>query len=190
MSDLTFNFNLLFKLVIYVLLPTIALVLISRVLVVLCTKKIKENDPERYYHIVNSWLSIVAILITIALFVVTIIYAFYFVSAMKEKNLVSTHQVMYYLVFAFPVVPFIFLIYYIVGLLKFRKLRKAEDQESFYQDQRMNDITTQKDSSDYFSGFTTPNVSFPDFSNESSQEPLKKEESKEENSEKKNIELL
>lgn len=188
MSDLTFNFDLLFKLVIYILLPTIILVLISRVIIALCTKKIKENNPERYYHITNSWLSVVAILITIVLLVVTIIYVLYFVSAMKEKGLVSTHKMMYYLVFAFPVVPFIFLVYYIVGLVKFRRLNKEE--EFSVSNQKEEDSTKTLDSFDQFSGFTNPDISFSNNIPQGLDEKESEKEPKDEEKEKKNIELL
>lgn len=118
MSDITFNFGLLLKLGMYIFLPVVILIFLSRMIILLCTRKIKSTDEEKYYRIINCWTSFVAIIITIALLIVTIVYAYYFINTMKARGLVSRNKIIYYLVLVFPVIPFSFLIYYIVGLIR------------------------------------------------------------------------
>lgn len=122
MSDVTFNFGLLLKLGMYIFLPVIILIFVSRMIILLCTRKIKKTDEEKYYRIINCWTSFVAIIITIALLIVTIVYAYYFINTMKSRGLVSRNKIIYYLVLIFPVIPFSFLIYYIVGLIRMGRI--------------------------------------------------------------------
>lgn len=122
MSNVTFNFGLLLKLGMYIFLPVVVLIFMSRMIILFCTRKIKRTDEEKYYRIINSWTSFVAIIITVALLIVTIVYAYYFIDTLKSRNLISRNRTIYYLVLAFPVIPFSFLIYYIVGLIRMREI--------------------------------------------------------------------
>ncbi len=136
MSDITFNFGLLLKLGMYIFLPVVILIFVSRMIILLCTRKIKRTDEEKYYRIINCWTSFVAIIITIALLIVTIVYAYYFINTMKARGLVSRNKIIYYLVLVFPVIPFSFLIYYIVGLIRMGRIhhdtKDFEDEPTIY----------------------------------------------------------
>lgn len=64
MVNVDINFDLFYKLLLYVLLPTIVMIVLSRIIVSLCTRKIKETNPNKYYFILNYWTSLVAMIIT------------------------------------------------------------------------------------------------------------------------------
>ena len=82
MVNVDINFDLFYKLLLYVLLPTIVMIVLSRIIVSLCTRKIKETDPNKYYFILNYWTSLVAMIITIVLIIITYMYSKYFIGTL------------------------------------------------------------------------------------------------------------
>lgn len=143
MSNITFNFSLLLKLGMYIFLPVIILIFLSWIAVALYSRKIKKDNIEKYYYIMNYWMSFIAIIITIALLIITIIYAYYFTDTMKNRNLVIQSRIIYHLVFVFPVIPFSFLIYYVVSLIKTRNAYHQEKNfERFEKSQQQTEYDT------------------------------------------------
>lgn len=127
MSNLFVDFDLLWKLAIYVFLPLVIVIFISRVVIAIATRRIKKEDEDRYYTIMNYWTSFVAVIVTLVLLVVTVIYVIYFTNAMKNRGLVESNKIIYYLVFVFPIIPFSFLIYYVIGFFHFSEEEKMEE---------------------------------------------------------------
>lgn len=142
MSNLLVEFNVLWKLAIYVFLPLVVIILISRVVITIATRRIKKEDEDRYYTIMNYWTSFVAIIVALVLLVVTVIYVIYFTNTMKNRGLVESNKIIYYLVFVFPIIPFSFLIYYVIGFFHFSEEEKMEEiqEKEEYQEEYQFDL--------------------------------------------------
>lgn len=116
MINVDISFDLLYKLLLYVLLPTIGIIIISRIIIVMCTRKTKANNRDKYYFIMNCWTSLVAIAITVVLMIVAYMYSKYFTTTLQEKGLIEKAMILYYIVSFCPIIPFGYFIYYIVEL--------------------------------------------------------------------------
>ncbi len=126
-SSIALDFDLLIKLIIYVFLPMLGIILLSRLVVALCCRKTKKENPNRYQHILSYWSSFVAISTTIVLLAITVIYTFNFTKTMTAKGLVEKYKIIYYLMLFFPIIPFGFLIYYIIELVTIEKRVKRQN---------------------------------------------------------------
>ena len=130
MVNVDINFNLFYKLLLYVLLPTIAMIVISRIIISFSTKNIKRNNPNKYYFIVNYWASLVAIVITIVLSIIAYMYSNYFVGTLQSKGLVEKAKILYYAVRFSPAIPAVFFVYYVVEIFMIKKNYNKHENDS------------------------------------------------------------
>lgn len=151
MVNVDINFDLFYKLLLYVLLPTIAVIIISRIIVALCTRKIKKTNPSKYYFVLNYWTSLVAMIITIVLIIITYMYSKYFIGTLQDKGLIEKAKPLYYVVRFSPAIPAAFFVYYLVGVFMIKKnYNKHENysnnEEELLSDEKSLDDTLNSDS--------------------------------------------
>ena len=130
MVNVDINFDLFYKLLLYVLLPTIAMIVLSRIIVSLCTRKIKETNLNKYYFILNYWTSLVAMIITIVLIIITYMYSNYFIGTLQDKGLIEKAKSLYYMVRFSPAIPAVFFVYYLVGVFMIKKNYNKHENNS------------------------------------------------------------
>lgn len=139
MVNVDINFDLFYKLLLYVLLPTIAMIVLSRIIVSLCTRKIKETDPNKYYFILNYWTSLVAMIITIVLIIITYMYSNYFIGTLRDKGLIEKAKPLYYVVRFSPAIPAVFFVYYLVGVFMIKKNYNKHENNSNSKEELLSD---------------------------------------------------
>lgn len=139
MVNVDINFDLFYKLLLYVLLPTIAMIVLSRIIVSLCTRKIKETNPNKYYFILNYWTSLVAMIITIVLIIITYMYSKYFIGTLQDKGLIEKAKPLYYVVRFSPAIPAAFFVYYLVGVFMIKKNYNKHENYSNNEEELLSD---------------------------------------------------
>lgn len=139
MVNVDINFDLFYKLLLYVLLPTIVMIVLSRIIVSLCTRKIKETDPNKYYFILNYWTSLVAMIITIVLIIITYMYSNYFIGTLQDKGLIEKAKPLYYVVRFSPAIPAAFFVYYLVGVFMIKKNYNKHENYSNNEEELLSD---------------------------------------------------
>lgn len=142
MVNVDINFDLFYKLLLYVLLPTIVVIIISRMIVALCTRKIKETNPSKYYFVLNYWTSLVAMIITIVLIIITYMYSKYFIGTLQDKGLIEKAKPLYYVVRFSPAIPAAFFVYYLVGVFMIKKNYNKHENYSNNEEELLSDETS------------------------------------------------
>lgn len=128
MNDLILNFDLMIKLGLYVFAPMLGVIILSRIIIFLCTIKTRKQNINKYYNIINYWTNLVAIFIALILLAVAVVYVVYFINTMKTKNLISDNKLLFCIVIVVPIVPFSFFLYYLINLIYLVKEIKEQEE--------------------------------------------------------------
>lgn len=129
MKELILNFDLLKKLGLYVFVPMLLIIIGSRLILFICTRKIKKQNIVKYNNIINYWTNLVAIFIAIVLLGISMVYVVYFINTMKIKNLIEENKLLYSLVIIIPIIPFSFFFYYLLNLIYLIRENKEQDKK-------------------------------------------------------------
>lgn len=144
MSNITLSLDLPIKLCLYVFLPTFAIILLLRLVLMLSLKKLKQNDSNRYYRVMSYYSGFSAIIFTATLLIVTVFYAKYFCSLIISKGLVDKYKLIYYLVLYLPLIPGLFLIYYFISLFTIHRNVNDDKEIKFAENDVTNEEVTTK----------------------------------------------
>ena len=102
----------------YVFVPVIIVVLLVGISLFVYSKKNKDHDDPHYNFVMDFWSSLIGIIITGTILAIAVGFSVAMTEKMQEYGLVEEKKMLYYLLKYFIVIPFIFVIWYIVKFLK------------------------------------------------------------------------
>ncbi len=111
----------------YVLIPVAAVIIIVGVSLFIYSTIHKDHEDPRYNFVMNFWSSLIGIILTGAILAMAVGFSVAMTEKMQEYGLVEEKKMLYYLLKYFIIIPFIFVIWYIVKFLKtiYYKPRKS-----------------------------------------------------------------
>lgn len=102
----------------YVLIPVVIIVLIAGVCLFFYSKKQKDHEDPHYNFVMDFWSSLIGIIVTAAILALAIGFSVAMTEKMREYHLVEEKKMLYYLLRYFVILPFVFVIWYIVKFIK------------------------------------------------------------------------
>lgn len=102
----------------YVLVPVIIVILIVGICLFIYSKKHKDHEDPHYNFVMDFCSSLIGIIITGAILAIAVGFSFAMTEKMREYGLVEEKKALYYLLKYFIIIPFIFVVWYIVKFLK------------------------------------------------------------------------
>jgi len=123
----------------FVLIPLfIVLIVFGLALIITSRKKNKQNEGLYNYR-ANFWSSMIGILFGASLLAVSIGFSYTFIKTIYLNHLEANYPFVLILLYVFPLVPFGFLIYFIVHLMKTLKysdkvLEESKDEDLFVEE--------------------------------------------------------
>ena len=102
----------------YVLIPVIVIILIVGICLFLYSRKHKDHEDPHYNFVMDFWSSLIGIIVTGAILAIAVGFSIAMTEKMREYGLVEEKKALYYLLKYFIVIPFIFVVWYIVKFLK------------------------------------------------------------------------
>lgn len=133
MLNISFDFGFFMKLVFYILLPIIMVVIVGLFLIKSYSKKVSEKDTIIYHYTMDYCASLLAMIIVGILFAIVSGFAISFTHTMRIKDIISGNEMIYYIFMFLPVIPLIFLLYYlrkfIVASFGRKRVLKGENYE-------------------------------------------------------------
>ena len=102
----------------YVLIPVIIVIVIAGLLLFIYSKKHKDHDTPQYNFVMDFWSSLIGIIVTGAILAIAVGFSFAMTEKMQEYGLVEEKKMLYYLLKYFIILPFVFVVCYIVKFLK------------------------------------------------------------------------
>ncbi len=102
----------------YVFVPVVIVVLLVGISLFVYSKKNKDHDDPHYNFVMDFWSSLIGIIITGTILAIAVGFSVAMTEKMQEYGLVEEKKMLYYLLKYFIVIPFIFVIWYIVKFLK------------------------------------------------------------------------
>lgn len=102
----------------YVLIPIVMVIIVVGVALFIYSKKVEDHESPRYNFVMNFWSSLIGIVITGAILAIAVGFSFAMTEKMREYNLIEEKKMLYYLLKYFIIIPFIFVLWYIVKFLK------------------------------------------------------------------------
>lgn len=165
MVDFTYDYSFLLKMIRTVFLPLLLITFIIGFVIFIYSRKVKKKDIERYNFIVDFFTNLLAIIIVGSLFAVTLGFSFSLIDTINTYDLKKGHEVIYYLVFLAPVLPFSFLFVYLYKMILLiinipkNKKRKTDIDENLSPEMNNNfnsnnsvindDLNNDKDNSEF-----------------------------------------
>lgn len=110
---ISIDFNFIMKLVVCILLPIIAVVVIGFFLMRSYSKKLGDENTDFYNYTMDYCASLLAMVIVGILLAVVAGFSISFTHTMRIKDIVIGNEIIYYFLMFIPIIPFIFLLYYI-----------------------------------------------------------------------------
>lgn len=115
--EIRFNYELMYKLLLYLFIPVFVAVVFLWVFLKIYYDK-KKGDPTKNYARRGTILSLLlANVVTVVLFTVSLLYSNKFISDLKANNLVDGNEFIYYVVLLLPIIPFVCLCFYFINML-------------------------------------------------------------------------
>lgn len=102
----------------YVLVPIVVVLIVVGVALFIYSKKVKDHDSPRYNFVMNFWSSLIGIVVTGAILAIAVGFSIAMTEKMHEYHLVEEKKMLYYLLKYFIVIPFVFVVWYVVKFLK------------------------------------------------------------------------
>lgn len=117
MVDITYDYSFLLKMIKTVFLPLLLITFVIGFIIFIYSRKVKKTNIEKYNFIVDFFTNLLAIIIVGSLFAVTLGFSFSLIDTINAYDLKKGHEVIYYLVFLAPVLPFCFLFVYLYKMI-------------------------------------------------------------------------
>lgn len=114
----------------YVLVPVVLVILIVGICLFLYSRKHKDHEDPHYNFVMDFWSSLIGIVITGAILAIAVGFSIAMTEKMREYGLVEEKKALYYLLKYFIILPFVFVVWYIVKFLKtiyYKPSRKKEE---------------------------------------------------------------
>lgn len=102
----------------YVLVPVVVVLTIVGISLYVYSKKHEDHSDPHYNFVMNFWSSLIGVVITAVILAIAVAFSVTMTERMEEYNLVEDKKMIYYLLKYFIVIPIVFVIWYIVKLLK------------------------------------------------------------------------
>ena len=174
MVSFVYDYSFLLKTIKYILLPVIAIVAIVGFSVFIYSRKSKKENIEKYNYIIDLWTTLIAIVVVSTLFAITLGFSLSLTNTIKSLDLIKGHEIIYYIVIATPILPFIFLLIYLYTFILTIINRPKEDtsQNKINSDNNINiNDTGAKEENNY-------DIDFTRFNEENSDKQINIEEEK------------
>lgn len=115
----------------YVIIPLLVVLVLFFIGTKIYEHHNKDKDKNRTNFVINYWSNVVGIFVTSILLSISIGFSLAFTENVRELNAIDENAFFYYFFMVFPVVPLLFLIYYIAKfIINIRKKDKLEKEES------------------------------------------------------------
>ncbi len=128
----------------YVLVPVIIIIIIAGLFLFIYSKKHKDHDAPQYNFVMDFWSSLIGIIVTGAILAIAVGFSFAMTEKMQEYGLVEEKKTLYYLLKYFIVLPFVFVVLYIIKFLKtiYYKPHKQKKDSSLSVTEQVADSTS------------------------------------------------
>ncbi len=115
----------------YVIIPLLVILILFFVGTKIYERFNKNEDKNRTIFIINYWSNVMGIIFTSILLSVSIGFSLAFTENVRNLNSIDENMFLYYFFMLFPILPFLFLIYYIAKFItNIRKKERLYDSES------------------------------------------------------------
>lgn len=102
----------------YVLVPVVVVLAIVGICLYVYSKKHEDHSDPHYNFVMNFWSSLIGVVITCVILAIAVAFSMTMTGRMREYNLVEEKIMIYYLLKYFIIIPIVFVIWYIVKLIK------------------------------------------------------------------------
>lgn len=102
----------------YVLVPVAIVIVTVGIALFIYSRVHKDHENPHYNFVMNFWSSLIGIIITGAILAMAVGFSIAMTEKMQEYGLVEEKKMLYYLLKYFIIIPFIFVVCYIVKFLK------------------------------------------------------------------------
>ena len=123
----TENFKIL---LFYIIIPLTVVLILFFIGTKIYTYLNKDKNSNDVNYAINYWSNVLGIIFTAILLSVSVGFAFAFIKTLHNLNIVESNIVLYYFFMFFPIIPFLFLIFYIRIFLYNMRLKEKLDKES------------------------------------------------------------
>ncbi len=123
----TENFKIL---LFYIIIPLTVVLILFFIGTKIYTYLNKDKNSNDVNYAINYWSNVLGIIFTAILLSVSVGFAFAFIKTLHNLNIVESNIVLYYFFMFFPIIPFLFLIFYIRKFLYNMRLKEKLDKES------------------------------------------------------------
>ncbi len=102
----------------YVLVPVVVVLTVVGISLYVYSKKHEDHSDPHYNFVMNFWSSLIGVVVTAVILAIAVAFSVTMTERMEEYNLVEDKKMIYYLLKYFIVIPIVFVIWYIIKLLK------------------------------------------------------------------------